>query len=120
MGKNRKGSFGATIVYNTGRPITALISEYNQGPLVVPHYSDRNKYRIPNYFRIDVSMTLGSIIRSLDDRLTISLYNLLGRKNAYSVFYQRNDSSPVPRAYKLAVLGSIFPSITYNIKLNVD
>ncbi|MEJ2004730.1 MAG: TonB-dependent receptor [Cyclobacteriaceae bacterium] len=120
MGKTRKGSFGATVVYHTGRPITALISQYNQGPLVVPHYSDRNQYRIPNYFRIDVSMTIGSIIRSVDDRLTIGLYNLLGRKNAYSVFYQRNDSSPVPRAYKLAVLGSIFPSITYNIKLNVD
>ncbi len=119
LGKNRKGSFGATIVYNTGRPITALISDYNQGPVVVPHYSDRNEYRIPDYFRIDVSMTMGSIIRSVDDRLTIGLYNLLGRKNAYSVFYRRNDTSPIPRAYKLSVLGSIFPSITYNIKFNV-
>nr|WP_255647384.1 TonB-dependent receptor [Fulvivirga sedimenti] len=119
MGKSRKGSFGSTIVYNTGRPITALTSDYLQGPLVVPHYSDRNEYRIPNYFRIDVSMTLGSIIRKLDDRLTISLYNLLGRRNAYSVFYQRNDNSPIPRAYKLSVLGSIFPSITYSLKLDV-
>ena len=116
MGKSRKGSFGATLIYNTGRPITALISEYRQGPLIIPHYSDRNAYRIPNYFRIDVSMTLGSIIRSVDDRLTLTLYNLLGRENAYSVFYQRNDTSPVPRAYKLAVLGSIFPSLTYSIR----
>jgi hypothetical protein len=113
----QRGSFALNFIYNTGRPITALVSDYQMGNLVVPHYSDRNEYRIPNYMRLDVSMTIGNIFNKIDDKLNISIYNLLGRKNAYSVYYQRLDNQPIPQAYKLAVLGSAFPSITYTIKL---
>jgi hypothetical protein len=113
----KRGSFAVNFIYNTGRPITALVSDYRMGNLVVPHYSDRNEYRIPNYMRMDVSFTIGNIFNKIDDKLNISIYNLLGRKNAYSVYYQRLDNQPIPQAYKLAVLGSAFPSLTYSLKL---
>ncbi len=113
----KRGSFAVNVVYNTGRPITALESDYRMGNLVIPHYSDRNEYRIPNYLRFDVSFTVGNILNRFDDKLNISVYNLLGRKNAYSIFYQRPDGEPIPQAYKLSVLGSAFPSVTYTLKL---
>lgn len=113
----KRGSFAVNVVYNTGRPITALENDYRLGNLVIPHFSDRNEYRIPNYMRFDVSFTIGSILNRFDDRLNISVYNLLGRKNAYSIFYQRPEGEPIPQAYKLSILGSAFPSITYTLKL---
>jgi hypothetical protein len=119
IGRARRSSFGTNLVFNTGRPITALISDYQQNEVVVPHYSDRNQYRIPNYFRIDMSLTIGSIVPKWDDKLVFSLYNVLGRRNAYSVYYARTPNNPFPRAFKLSVLGSVFPSLTYNVKFNV-
>ena len=112
-----KGAFSVIFSYNTGRPLTAIESSYIVGGAVVPVYSERNKYRIPNYFRVDLSLTIGNVIRKLDDSLVFSIYNLFGRDNAYSVYYQRpSNNFFIPKSYKLSVLGSALPSITYNFK----
>lgn len=113
--KNSAFSFIAS--YNSGRPFTAIESSYIIDDTVVPIYSDRNKYQIPDYFRIDVSLTVGNVFKKIDDSLVFSVYNLLGRENAYSVFYQRPKSTYfIPGAYKLSILGNALPSITYNFK----
>ena len=97
--------------------MTAIESSYIAGGTVVPVYSKRNKYHIPNYVRFDLSLTLGSVIKKLDDSLVFSVYNLFGRGNAYSVFYQRPTSTYlIPKPYKLSVLGAALPSLTYNFK----
>jgi hypothetical protein len=113
----RNGAISLILSYNTGRPLTAIEDSYIVDDVVVPVYSDRNKYRIPDYLRVDFSFTIGDIVRKLDDSLVFSVYNLLGRDNAYSVFYQRPRSSFfIPQAYKLSILGSPMPSLTYNFK----
>jgi hypothetical protein len=86
------------------------------GGLLVPDYSARNQYRIPDYFRVDTSFTLEKVFSKKGDSLNFSIYNLLGRKNAYSVFWQRDGDSQQLKPYRLAILGSIFPSITYSIQ----
>lgn len=112
-----RGAFSFVFTYNSGRPLTAIESSYIVGGTVVPLYSDRNKYTIPNYFRLDFSFTIGSIIKKLDDSLVFSVYNLFGRDNAYSVFYQRPANNYfIPKPYKLSVLGAALPSLTYNFK----
>lgn len=111
------GAFSFIFSYNTGRPLTAIESSYIVDGTVVPVYSARNKYNIPNYVRFDFSFTIGDIIKKFDDSLVFSVYNLFGRQNAYSVFYQRPSSTYfIPKAYKLSVLGSALPSLTYNFK----
>ena len=113
-----KGAFSFVLSYNTGRPLTAIESSYIVGGTVVPIYSDRNKYKIPNYLRIDASFTIGNIINKIDDSLVFSVYNLFGRDNAYSVFYKRPaDNYFIPKPYRLSVLGAVLPSLTYNFKL---
>jgi hypothetical protein len=113
----KNGAFSVIATYNTGRPFTAIESSYVIDDTVVPVYSDRNKYKIPNYFRLDVSITIGNVFKKIDDSLILSIYNLLGRENAYSVFYQRPKSTYyIPGAYKLSILGTALPSITYNFK----
>jgi len=111
------GAFSFIFSYNTGRPFTAIESSYIVDGTVVPVYSERNKYNIPNYVRLDFSFTIGNIFNKIDDSLVFSEYNVFGRDNAYSIFYQRPANNYfIPKAYKLSVLGSALPSLTYNFK----
>ena len=112
-----QGAFSFVISYSTGRPLTAIESSYIVDGTVVPIYSERNKYRIPDYLRVDVSFTIGNVIKKIEDSLVFSAYNLFGRDNAYSVFYQRPANNYfIPKPYKLSVLGAVLPSLTYNFK----
>jgi hypothetical protein len=114
---NKGSSFSLTSTYNTGRPITAIETSYLTDGIVVPIYSDRNKYKIPDYFRVDFSFTIGNIFKKVNDNLVFSLYNLFGRENPYSVFYKRpKDNYLIPTPYKLSVLGTTLPSLTYNLQ----
>lgn len=112
LGKNMR--FAANFTYSTGRPTSALESNYRAGSVAIPIYSERNQYRIPDYWRLDVSITLNSVLKKVDDNLTFSVYNLLGRRNAYSIYYQQPAGDPIPQGYKLSILGSALPSLTYN------
>jgi hypothetical protein len=112
-----RGLFNVSVNYATGRPVSAVSASYIlNGGLVVPDYSNRNQYRIPDYFRVDVSYTVEKVFSKKGDSLNFSIYNLFGRQNAYSVFWQKDGDSQELRPYRLAILGSIFPSITYSIK----
>lgn len=112
-----RGLFNLSANYSTGRPVSAVNASYMlNGGLLVPNYSARNQYRIPDYFRVDVSFTVEKVFSKKGDSLNFSIYNLFGRKNAYSVFWQRDGDSQQLRPYRLAILGSIFPSITYSIQ----
>lgn len=113
----KRGSLGTSLVFNSGRPITGIEGNYTLGALNTPNFSDRNKVRIPNYFRVDISVTAGSLFRKLDDKLVFSIYNLFGRRNAYSVFFQKPENQDLQRPFQLSVLGSAFPSISYTFKL---
>lgn len=112
-----RGLFNFSVNYSTGRPVSAVNASYIlNGGLVVPDYSVRNKYRIPDYFRVDVSYTVEKVFSKKGDSLNFGIYNLFGRKNAYSVFWKKDGDSQQLRPYRLAILGSIFPSITYSIQ----
>ena len=112
-----RGLLNLSINYSTGRPVSAVTASYIlNGGLVVPDYSQRNQYRIPDYFRVDLSYTVEKVFSKKGDSLNFSIYNLLGRRNAYSVFWKKDGDSQELRPYRLAILGSIFPSITYSIQ----
>lgn len=113
----KKSFFAFNFSYNTGRPITGLISTYVQSNSPIPHFSERNQYRIPDYVRLDLSLTLAIPSKpgkTFGSDIALSIYNVLARRNAYSVFFQRSSRIVIPTSYRLAVLGSAFPSLTYN------
>jgi hypothetical protein len=113
----KKGGYAMVATYNTGRPFTAVETSYIVNGTTVPVYSDRNKYRIPSYLRFDFSVTFGNVFKKWDDSLIFSIYNLFGRDNPYSVFYQRPSSNFfIPKAYKLSIMGAALPSVTYTFK----
>ncbi len=113
-----KSDLSVNFTYSTGRPTTAPISSYSNGNIrTIPIYSDRNQFRIPDFHRLDVAYTIGPWGKKAnrENSVTFSIYNVYGRKNAFSVFFRQNPFQSVT-ANRVAVLGSAFPALTYNFK----
>ncbi|MCX6239820.1 MAG: TonB-dependent receptor [Bacteroidia bacterium] len=121
---SRRWRFSGNFVFSSGRPITLPEQKYIYGEHQVVVFSDRNKYRMPPYHRMDVSLTLDENLRKKrmwKGSWTFSVYNLYGRKNPYSVFYRKGATSQETGqsrydVYKLSLIGVPVPSITYNFK----
>ena len=112
---SRRFSFSANYTWSTGRPITYPVSTYHIYDDLLIDYSDRNKYRIPDYSRLDVSFKVNGNLRShrtAHPNWTFSVYNLLGRQNVYSVYFKKEGD--LYNGYKLSVFGRAIPSVTLN------
>jgi hypothetical protein len=115
----RRLSASANFTYSTGRPITYPQSIYIIDGYAVSQYSERNQGRIPDYHRLDVSLTLDESLRKTQKwkgSWTLSIFNVYGRKNPYSIFFKPEYAGRIAQAYRLSVIGTIFPSLTYNFK----
>jgi hypothetical protein len=114
---SRRFNFSTNLVYSTGRPITLPIAKYQIGETSRVYYSERNAYRIPDYFRMDISINIegNHKIRKLaHSSWTLAVYNLTGRENAYSVFFTTENGKI--KGYKLSIFAQPIPTITYNFK----
>lgn len=112
-----KFKMSSIFTYSTGRPVSYPEAKFNYSNQILALYGDRNSNRIPDYHRLDLSMTFSlqnSKAWKAGD-LVFSVYNLYGRKNALNVFFDDVVGAP-PQAYKLSVLGIPFPSVSYNFK----
>ena len=116
---NEKWTLSANFAYMTGRPVTYPDSKYEYDGITAAHFGNRNGARTPDYHRLDFSANYekkkpGSRLQS---SWNFSVYNLYGRKNAYSVYFRANEDNPQQtEAVRLSILGSILPSVTYNFK----
>jgi hypothetical protein len=103
--------------YSTGRPITLPIAKYYIDGAYRVVYGPRNDARIPDYLRVDFSMNIEGnhkIKKLAHSSWTIGVYNLFGRRNAYSVFF--DSQAGKISGYKLSILGSAIPTVTYNFR----
>ncbi len=115
---SRRFALTGNFTYRTGRPITIPTSYTIVDNVPIVNYSDRNEYRLPDYHRLDLAFVIeGSHKRKKlwDGTWTISFYNVYARKNAYSVFYQKNENGLV-QPYQISIIGTILPSISYHFK----
>ncbi len=111
-------SVSLNVDYSSGRPVTIPLSKYYYGNGYRLFYSDRNAYRIPDYFRLDFAINIEpshNLTLLTHSTITIGVYNLTGRKNAYSIYYDTHSGSKI-QGYKLSIFGAPIPYITYNIK----
>lgn len=112
-------SISTSFVYSTGRPITYPESVYLIDGYVVANYSQRNQARIPDYHRLDISVTYAESLRNtqrVKGSWSLGVYNAYARRNPFSVFFQPRNGS-FPQAYQLSMIGSVVPYITYNFKI---
>jgi hypothetical protein len=114
---SRRFNFSFNLVYSTGRPITLPIAKYDVGGTQRIYYSDRNAFRIPDYFRTDISINLEGnhkLKKLAHSSWAFAIYNLMGNANAYSVFFTSENGSI--KGYKLSIFATAIPTITYNFK----
>jgi hypothetical protein len=107
----------ANWVYSTGNPVTFPVGRYEYGNMIVPIYSDRNDYRLPDYHRLDLSVTYKFGVdktRGLKSELNLSIYNVYNRKNTWMLFFSQDDEDPNITIAEKVYLFPILPSVTYN------
>lgn len=111
-------SLSINIDYATGRPVTVPIGQYTYWGGKRLAYSERNAFRIPDYFRMDVAMNIepSHYLKKLTHlSFTIGVYNVTGRKNAYSVYYT-TDGGGEPTGHLLSVFACPVPYVNLNLK----
>ena len=111
---NRRINVSLNATYHTGRPTTLPFAQYELNGNVVPFFTERNQFRIPYYLRFDLAVNLEGNHRV--DKLahgswSFSVYNLLGRNNAFSVFSEGGPEGI--QVYQLSIFSQPIPTITY-------
>ena len=110
-------TFSATWVYLSGNVVTFPSGRYFIDGNIVPYYTERNGYRMPDYHRLDIGLTVKSKITSrFESSWNFSVYNVYGRANAYAINFR---TDPNDRTRMQAVQLSLFrfvPAITWNFK----
>lgn len=114
---SRRLSFSSNVVYSTGRPVTLPVAAYYAEGRPFLLYSSRNAYRIPDYFRIDLSVNLEGNLKFkkvAHSFWMLNVYNLTGRSNAYSVFYEVEEGEI--NGYQLSVFARPIITLSWNFK----
>ncbi len=114
---SRRFSVTSNLTYNTGRPITYPVAKYYFRDVTRLYYSLRNEYRIPDYFRWDLSMNIEGNLKSrkiLHSSWSFSVYNVTGRNNAYSVYFVSENG--IINGYKLSVFAQPIYTVTYHFR----
>ncbi len=113
----RRYSASLNFSYQTGRPVTYPIGQFNFNNSEYVFYSDRNAFRIPDYYRLDLGVNIEGnhkIKKFAHSFWNISIYNVLGRANPYSVFFVSDEGEV--KAFKSSIFAVPIPSISYNFK----
>lgn len=111
-------SLSANLDYSSGRPVTIPVGRYYYAGGYRLYYSDRNAYRIPDYFRLDLALIIepSHYLRQLTHlSVTLGVYNVTGRKNAYSIYYTTDEGRKV-HGNMLSVFATQIPYINLNLK----
>ena len=115
---SRRFNLTSNFVYSTGRPITYPVAFYDFYNSNHVYYSKRNDYRIPYYMRLDLSATVNGNLRAKKlnhSSLTATVYNVLGRKNPYSIYF-KNENGAV-NGYQMTIFAQPIFMLTYNFRI---
>jgi hypothetical protein len=112
-----------TWVYYTGKPASFPRGAYEYDGNQVKFYTERNGYRLPDYHRMDISLTIEGKKKEgkrFESSWNFSIFNVYNRANTTSIiFRQKKDANGYPTSQTEAVSISLFklvPSVTWNFK----
>ncbi len=115
---NEKLSLATSWVYYTGDAVTFPSGKYEVNGEVLPYYTERNGYRMPDYHRIDLGLTWYLKDKNkFTHNLNFSVYNGYARENAFTITFGPDEDDPSKTVATQTALFKIVPSITYNFNL---
>ena len=113
----KRFSASANFVYQTGRPVTFPVGSFEFNNANFVFFSDRNRFRIPDFYRLDLSFNVEGnhkIKKFAHSFWSFSIYNVLGRNNPFSVFFVTEDGNI--RAFQSSIFSIPIPTLTYKFK----
>ncbi len=106
--------------YYTGRPITYPAGTYLIGDHVILYFSHRNANRLPDYHRLDLSVTWynkhfydNPKQRKWRSYWNFSIYNVYARDNAFMMTFKYDENTEKIDAYQVTLFKFV-PSISYH------
>jgi len=112
-------SLAANWIYSTGIPFTLPSGRYQILGNILPVYTGRNEYRLPDYHRLDLSFAIRGKDkpgRRWKGEWNFSVYNAYARKNAWTLNFIQDEANPDRTYAEMTYLFSVIPAITYNFK----
>jgi hypothetical protein len=116
---SKRVTSSVTWVYASGIPVTFPTGRAVIGNSIVPIYSDRNSYRMEDYHRLDISVTLKGKQKEGKrwyGEWNLSIYNAYNRHNSWSVNFLQDAADPNITYAEKTYLFSVIPALTYNLK----
>ena len=129
---NQRWNVSGSWVYYTGNAVTFPSGKYEMDGQVFNLYTERNGYRMPNYHRMDIGVTLKGkdfkyllnpdtgekkkVNKKFKSSWNFSIYNMYMRENAYMISFEQHPDDPSKTQAVQLSLFKIIPSITYNFK----
>ncbi|MFO7923100.1 MAG: TonB-dependent receptor [Bacteroidales bacterium] len=111
-------SVSLNFIYSTGRAFTLPVGKMSYQGAFAPIYSERNSNRLPDYHRLDLSVTYTPGGEAGKKRFgsswNFSVFNVYGRVNPISVSFAEDSDRPgIPRSSFFYIPGPI-PAVTWN------
>ncbi|HSN50479.1 MAG TPA: TonB-dependent receptor plug domain-containing protein, partial [Bacteroidales bacterium] len=107
----------ATWIYISGNVVTFPSGRYYTDGNIVPYYTERNGYRMPDYHRLDIGLTWQrKKTQQFESNWNFSIYNAYGRANAYAINFQQDPNDPSKMQAVQLSLFRFVPAVTYNFK----
>lgn len=114
----KKLSLSGIWIFYTGDAVTFPVGKYTINGVTTYYYTERNAQRMPNYHRLDLSANLLlKKTRKFSSELSVGLYNVYGRENAYIINFRDKKDDPNRVEAVQTALFRFIPSVTYNFKL---
>ena len=112
-------SASADWVFYSGAPTTFPVGKFKYGDTYAAIYNSRNEDSMPDYHRLDLSLTYRTKGRLQEKRWSgewnLSIYDAYARHNAWSLAFGYNRETGETECRKV-YLFTIIPSISYNIQ----
>lgn len=115
---SRRFSISSTMVYMSGRPITYPTALYYINSIAYIDYYARNQFRIPDYFRVDLSLNIEGNLKAkktFHSTWSLNVYNLLGRNNPQSIYFTPQEY--FVQGWAFSVIGAPIFTISWNVKM---
>jgi hypothetical protein len=117
MEYNKFHTFSFTFTYSTGRPLSRPFGTFDFQGQKYPYYPERNNDRMPPYHRLDFSWNIQTTLidtKRWKNFWTFSVYNLYGRANPYSIYFNNNTGNL--KSFALNIFAAPIVSLSYNAK----
>ena len=122
---NNRLSFSMMWLYYNGRPITYPAGTYQIDVHNILFFSHRNANRLPDYHRMDISLTLKNkpfkivdgqkVKKKFESYWNFSIYNTYAHDNTFMVKFKYDEETEKINAYQVTLF-KIVPSISYHFK----